>query len=70
LSSVFLSPARTGDWTWGIGPILQLPTATDEALGTGKWSAGPTLGLVYSAGPWFQRRPRQSPVVVRRRPHA
>jgi hypothetical protein len=22
-------------------------------LGTGRWSAGPTAGLVYSEGPWF-----------------
>jgi len=51
-SSLFLSPTQTGDWTWGIGPVLQLPTASDDRLGTGKWSAGPTLGLVYVAGPW------------------
>ena len=28
---------------WGVGPAFQLPTATDEVLGTGKWSAGPGL---------------------------
>jgi hypothetical protein len=26
---------------WGIGPVLSIPTATDDALGTGKWSLGP-----------------------------
>lgn len=50
--SVFLTPARAGEWVWGVGPILQLPTATDTALGTGKWSAGATAVLVYVAGPW------------------
>ena len=28
---------------WGIGPVLSLPTASDDALGTGKWSAGPAV---------------------------
>jgi hypothetical protein len=50
--SLFLTPARSGAWVWGIGPIVQLPTATDTALGTGKWSAGPTAALVYVEGPW------------------
>ena len=50
--SLFLTPARTGTWVFGAGPILQFPTATDTALGTGKWSAGPTAALVYVGGPW------------------
>jgi len=51
--SVFASPARTGKWVWGVGPILQFPTATDERLGTGKWAAGPTAALVYVEDPWL-----------------
>jgi hypothetical protein len=51
--SFFLTPARVGEWTWGVGPAFQLPTATANALGTGKWSAGPTGALIYSKGPWF-----------------
>ncbi len=31
---------------WGIGPVLLMPTATDDALGAGKWAAGPALGFV------------------------
>ena len=31
---------------WGIGPVLLLPTATDDALGAEKWAAGPALGFV------------------------
>jgi hypothetical protein len=50
--SLFLTPARTGAWVWGVGPIFQFPTATDPALGTEKWSAGPTAALVYVDGPW------------------
>ena len=50
--SLFLTPARTGAWVFGAGPIVQFPTATDTALGTGKWSAGPTAALLYVGGPW------------------
>ncbi len=52
-TSVFLTPARAGAWIWGMGPIFEFPTATRAALGTGKWSAGPTGALVYSNGPWL-----------------
>lgn len=52
-SSFFLSPHVVDEWIWGIGPILQFPTATGDALGAGRWSAGPTAALVYSKGPWF-----------------
>ena len=38
----FLSPRKPGKLIWGVGPILSLPTATDEVLGTKKWSAGPS----------------------------
>ena len=31
---------------WGIGPVLLAPTATDEAIGAGKWAIGPALGFV------------------------
>ena len=50
--SLFLTPAKSGPWVWGIGPIFEFPTATDTTLGTGKWSAGPTGALVYVSGPW------------------
>ena len=32
---------------WGIGPVILLPTATDDALGAEKWALGPALGLTY-----------------------
>ena len=28
---------------WGAGPVFQIPTATNDLLGTGKWSAGPAF---------------------------
>jgi hypothetical protein len=48
----YLSPGSIDKWVWGVGSDLQLPTATENALGTGKWSAGPAVGLVYVNGPW------------------
>ena len=51
-ASFFLAPARTAIWTWGAGPIVQLPTATNASDGTGKWSIGPTGALLYVDGPW------------------
>jgi hypothetical protein len=48
----FLSPAKSGKLIWGIGPTLTFPTATDDALGSGKWSAGPAAVLLTMQGPW------------------
>ena len=51
--SLYLTPHGAGKWIWGLGPLFQLPTATSDSLGTGRWSAGPTAALIYSDGPWF-----------------
>ena len=40
--SLYLSPVKYGKVIWGIGPSLMLPTASDDQLGSGKWSAGIT----------------------------
>jgi len=50
--SAFFSPAKPGKWIWGIGPSLLFPTATDNALGTEQWGAGPTVVLLTMDGPW------------------
>jgi len=51
-TTAFLSPADAGELTWGIGPILVMPTATKDSLGSKKWSAGLSgLGL-WQSGPW------------------
>ena len=44
--SLFLSPVEEGPWEWGVGPSISLPTATSDALGSGKWSAGPTAAVL------------------------
>jgi hypothetical protein len=49
---VYFTPRQPGRFVWGIGPILSIPTATNDALRTGQWALGPTgVGLV-SEGRW------------------
>jgi hypothetical protein len=37
---------------WGAGLTFQFPTATDDHLGTGKYSAGPAAMLFHMGKPW------------------
>tara|TARA_R110000850_G_scaffold30303_4_gene83551 strand:+ start:460 stop:1296 length:837 start_codon:yes stop_codon:yes gene_type:complete len=48
----FFSPAVAGDIIWGVGPSLMLPTATDDLLGSEKWSAGPSVVILTQPAPW------------------
>ena len=49
----YLSPSATDKLTWGIGPVLQFPSATNgRKLGTQKWSAGPGLVVLTQPGKW------------------
>jgi hypothetical protein len=51
--SFFFSPKEPfHGWIWGAGPVFLLPTATDNALGTGQWGAGPTAVGLRQEGPW------------------
>jgi len=34
--------------SWGIGPVIGIPTATGDLLGSGRWTAGPSAALVYT----------------------
>jgi hypothetical protein len=54
VQSFFLSPKEpTGSgWIWGAGPVLLYPTATEEALGTEQWGAGPTAVLLKQQNGW------------------
>lgn len=49
----FFSPKQPmNGWIWGVGPTFLFPTATDTALGSGKWAAGPTGVILRQSGPW------------------
>lgn len=53
--SAFFSPAKSKNGiTWGAGPVLLVPTATNDYLGTKKLGAGPTaVALVQRGGITF-----------------
>ncbi len=51
--NMFVTPTRSGKFSWGLGPGLLLPTATKESLGTERFSAGPAVAAIYSTGPWL-----------------
>jgi hypothetical protein len=50
--SLFLSPAGGSGLLWGVGPILSLPTATDDVLGSGKFGIGPSVVVLGMPGNW------------------
>lgn len=52
--SGFLSPAAAGNWIWGIGSILQLPTHSAVTLGNDNLGLGPTGVLLHleKNSPW------------------
>jgi len=54
VQSFFFSPKAptSGGWIWGAGPVLLLPTASDETLGAEKWGIGPTAVVLRQSGPW------------------
>jgi hypothetical protein len=54
VQSLFFSPKAPtpGGLIWGVGPVLLLPTASDNALGTEKWGIGPTAVALKQVGPW------------------
>jgi hypothetical protein len=52
VATVFVSPVRTGRVIWGAGPVLMLPTATNNALGSEKIGLGPSVVALAQPGKW------------------
>ena len=50
--SFFISPKKPGKLIWGVGPVFQLPTATNTFLGQGKLGIGPSVVLLTQPGHW------------------
>ena len=48
----YFVPPNEGVLIWGVGPALQVPTATNGALGNDKWAAGPALIVGIQPGNW------------------
>ncbi|MCW8926208.1 MAG: hypothetical protein OQJ84_08130, partial [Xanthomonadales bacterium] len=53
VQSIFFSPKKptAKGLIWGVGPIITMPSATDDLLGGRKWAAGPTVVLLKMQGP-------------------
>ncbi len=52
--SFFVSPEKktASGLIWGAGPILLIPTATDDLLGANQWGAGPTALVLKQQDGW------------------
>lgn len=50
--SFFWSPGLIESFDIGVGPIVSVPLASDETLGSGKWSAGVSMIGVFKSGRW------------------
>lgn len=52
---LFISPTKPTifhNFFWGAGPVLLLNTASNDALGSNKWGAGPGAAMLIQEGPW------------------
>jgi len=49
--TAFFSP-KNSDITWGVGPVFVMPTASNDALGSDKWSAGLSAVALAMPGRW------------------
>lgn len=54
VQSFFVSPKAptAGGWIWGAGPVLLLPTSTDDRFGAGEWGVGVTGLALRQVGGW------------------
>ncbi len=52
--SFFFSPnaPTSNGWIWGGGPVLLIPSATNDMVGTEKWGTGPTLVALRQTNGW------------------
>jgi hypothetical protein len=50
--TAFFSPKKESTVTWGLGPVIQFPTATDSDLGSQKFGIGPSLVVIALQGKW------------------
>ena len=51
-AQLFFTPRVPGKVVWGFGPILSVPSATNDAARTGQWALGPTGVALVTKGRW------------------
>ena len=66
--TAFFVPADSGDWTWGVGPVVQLPTTSDPRLGKDEWGAGISAVALTMPGRWVMGGLVSNVWGIRRRP--
>jgi hypothetical protein len=54
VQSIFFSPKAptASGWIWGAGPVLLLPTGSNDLLTADKWGAGPTAVVLKQSNGW------------------
>jgi hypothetical protein len=52
VATAFFVPSKPGRVTWGVGPVLLLPAATNNALGSEKFGIGPSAVALVQPGNW------------------
>jgi len=52
VATAFFSPLKSGRLIWGAGPVVLLPAATSNALGSEKFGIGPSVVALTQPGPW------------------
>jgi hypothetical protein len=50
--TLFFSPAKSGRVIWGAGPVLLIPTATSNGLGTEHLGIGPSIVALVQPAKW------------------
>jgi hypothetical protein len=48
----FFVPNGSGDFTWGVGPVVLLPTSSDDLLGGDEWALGASVVVLTMPGSW------------------
>jgi hypothetical protein len=52
VATAFFSPIKSGRIIWGAGPVVLLPVATNNSLGSEKFGVGPSAVALTQPGKW------------------
>lgn len=50
--SAWLSPSKSSTIIWGLGPVMQIPTASSSEFGSGEFGIGPSLVVLTMIDKW------------------
>lgn len=50
--TMWFSPAKASKIIWGLGPVFQLPSASDSIYGSGEFGVGPSVVILSMPGDW------------------